>query len=303
MYPMAVLDFQDMFPDEESCLAYLGLLRWHSGFRCPACDHAQAWEMGKGVYRCQSCSHETSVTRGTIFENTKKPLRLWFMAIWYIVNQKNGVSALGLQQALGLGSYKTAWSWLHKLRRAMVRPGRDRLSGVVEVDEMFIGGPRPGKAGRGAENKVIVLIAVEQKDRGIGRIRLQIIPDATALSLETALKDMVEPGSIVKTDGFRGYSGLPKSYTHHIIEKHQTDDGDTTPLAHRIASLLRRWLLGTHQGAPAPTHLAYYLDEFTFRFNRRTSKSRGKLFCRLVQQALEYGPIPNQSLKAQNTIS
>jgi hypothetical protein len=301
LYPMTAVDFQEMFPDDESCLAYLSLLRWHSGFCCPACGHDRAWEMRKGVHRCRLCLHETSVTRGTIFHDTKKPLQMWFMAIWYVVNQKNGVSALGLQQALGLGSYHTAWSWLHKLRTAMVRPGRDRLSGTVEVDQTFVGGPRPGPFGRVSENKAQVLIAAEQTEHGIGRIRLTMIPDGTALSLETALADMVEPGSTIKTDGWLGYAGLSKTYTHNIIEKAGPEDKNITPLAHHVASLLKRWLLGTHQGAVATTYLPYYLDEFTFRFNRRTSSSRGKLFCRLIQQALDYGPVTNKSLKAVNT--
>ena len=301
---MTALDFQDMFPDDEACLAYMSLLRWHAGFACPSCGHDKAWEMSKGVHRCQKCLFETSVTRGTIFHDTKKPLRMWFMAMWYVVNQKNGVSALGLQQVLGLGSYRTAWNWLHKLRRAMVRPGRDKLSGVVEVDEIFIGGKKSGKPGRSADGKTIVLIAAEDTGHGVGRIRLSVIPDASSTSLEAALEQMVEPGTTIKTDGWRGYYGLQdKGYTHIKADPERPSEEDSTPLAHRISSLLKRWILGTHQGAVNADHLPYYLDEFTFRFNRRTSKSRGKLFCRLVQQALEYDPIPNDSLILRNTTS
>lgn len=295
---MSAIDFQDMFPSDEACIAYLSLLKWHSGFRCPTCENNEAWEMGKGTYRCKKCHHETTVTRGTIFHDTKKPVRLWFMAMWYVVNQKNGVSTLGLQQVLGLGSYHTAWSWLHKLRTAMVCPGRDRLKGIIEIDETLVDGKHPRKQGRGAEGKVLVLVAPEETPEGIGRIRLQILKDASAASFKEAIEQMVEPGSTIKTDGWRGYSSLSKKgYVHQVSEKVGIADENKTPLVHRVAALLKRWLLGTHQGAVSQTHLSYYLDEYTFRFNRRTSRSRGKLFCRLVQQALQYSPVSNESLR------
>lgn len=249
---------------------------------------------------CKQCGKETSVTTGTIFQDTHLPLRLWFQAVWYAVNQKHGVSALGLQKALGLGSYRTAWSMLHKLRRAMVRPGRERLSGTVEVDETFVGGKTPGMPGRSHGAKVIVLVAVEDKgEEGIGRIRLKIIPDASGKSLIPAIEEMVEPGSHIRTDGWDGFYHLGShGYDHEVIEKRGIANEDATPLVHRVASLLKRWLLGTHQGAVGISHLAYYLDEFTFRFNRRTSRSRGKLFLRLMEQAVIVPPVTRTSLKA-----
>jgi transposase-like protein len=222
--------------------------------------------------------------------------------MWYIVSQKQGVSALGIQKALGLGSYRTAWTMLHKLRTAMIRPGRDRLSGTVEVDETFVGGPKPGKRGRGAAGKVLVLVAVEDKGtQGIGRIRLKIITDASGPTLKSAITEMVEQGSTVRTDGWSGYNGLEEEKYKHIVVEHKEDGPgeDPSPLVHRIASLLKRWLLGTHQGGPQATHLHYYLDEFTFRFNRRASRSRGKLFYRLMQQALEVPPVLCENLKAK----
>lgn len=195
------------------------------------------------------------------------------------------VSALGVQGVLRLISYHTAWKWLHKLRRAMVRPGRDRLSGVVEVDEIFIGGERSGKRGRGAANKTLVVIAAQQAEKGIGRIRLSRVANAAGESLEPAVHKMVEPVSEVHTDGWRGYDGLQGlDYEHKVIRETPALGDNLLPLANRVASLLKRWLLGTHQGAVQSSHLDYYLDEYTFRFNRRTSKSRGLLFYRLITQ-------------------
>lgn len=301
LYPVDVLDFQDMFPTEKACEEYLLLIRWPNGFVCPTCENKESWQLSSGILRCTKCKRDISLKSGSIFQGSNLSLRLWFQALWYVVCQKQGVSALGLKGILGLRSYKTAWEWLHKLRRAMVRHGRDRLSGVVEVDEIFIGGPRGGRSGRGAYAKVLVLVAVEDKGgTSIGRIRLTIIPDASHSSLVRAIKQMIEPGSTVRTDGWRGYLGLEKDgYKHIITDKDTAEVGENlTPLAHRIASLLKRWLLNTHQGAVNHTHLSYYLDEYTFRFNRRTSKSRGLLFYRLMQQALLTNPQPATGLKA-----
>jgi len=216
-------------------------------------------------------------------------MRQMFQAMWYMVCQKQGVSALGLQRIVGLGSYQTAWTWLHKLRTAMVRPGRDKLSGLVEVDETLIGGVHSGKRGRGSEGKELVLVAVEDKGTSIGRIRLKYIKDASAAVLIGSVQEMADLGSTIRTDGWKGYSGLKEQgYSHTIVKHSETQPGeDPTALVHRIASLLKRWLLGTHQGGHQFSHLRYYLDEFTFRFNRRTSSSRGKLFYRLAQQALQ----------------
>lgn len=258
--------------------------------------------MVRGLYWCRNCDYQASVTAGALFHDTHKPLRLWFEAMWYVVNQKLGVSALGLQRALGLGSYHTAWNWLHKLRRAMVRPGRDRLCGQVEVDEVFIGGVRPGKRGRGAAGKALVVIAVQEAEKGtgMGRIRLQQVADAAGKSLEPAVWDMVEPGSTVRTDGWGGYNGLTElGYNHVVVGKSPDLGNNLLPLANRIASLLKRWLLGTHQGAVEHSHLEYYLDEYTFRFNRRTSKSRGLRFDRLINQAIDLGPVLETELKAR----
>lgn len=218
--------------------------------------------------------------------------------MWYMTSQKQGVSALGLQRVLGLQRYETAWIWLHKLRAAMVRPGRDRLSGMVEVDETYIGGERPGKRGRGAAGKSLVMIAVEDKGNRSGRIRLCRVLDASAASLTPAVQTGVEPGSEIRTDGWNGYRELTTNGYKHIVARKTADVGENLlPLANRVASLLKRWLDGTHQGAVRPSHLDYYLDEYTFRYNRRTSRSRGKLFYRLVQQAVAVPPVTGQDIR------
>ncbi len=213
-------------------------------------------------------------------------------------NARQIILELGLQQrVLGLGSYRTAWNLLHKLRRAMVRPGRDRLQGVVEVDEIFIGGPRPGKRGRGAQGKVLVVVAAQQAAKGIGRIRLTRVVDASARSLEPAITAAIEVGSQVRTDDWRGYSGLDRlGYRRQIVRSSAEVGENLLPLTNRVASLLKRWLLGTHQGAVSAEHLDYYLDEHTFRFNRRRSGSRGLLFLRLMQQAVDLSPVPAKDI-------
>lgn len=258
-----------------------------------------AREVRQGLYWCRNCDYQASVTAGTLFHDTHKPLQLWFDAMWYVTSHKSGVSALGLHRVLGLGSYHTAWNWLHKLRRAMVRLGRERLTGVVEVDEIFIGGERPGKRGRGAEGKALVVIAAQEDGKPIGRIRMRRVADAAGEGLEPAVWEMVEPGSTVRTDGWGGYNGLAElGYQHRVVQKHPDLGDNLLPLVNMVASLLKRWLLGTHQGAVQHSHLDYYLDDYTFRFNRRTSKSRGLLFYRLLNQAIDLGPVLESQLKA-----
>jgi transposase-like protein len=297
-YPADMTDFMDMFPTEDACLEYLSLVRWPEGYVCLRCKSSKHWKKARGLFLCQDCGYEGSVTAGTLFQDTHKPLRFWFQAVWYVVNQKNGVSALGLQKAMGFSRYQTTWEWLHKLRRAMVLPGRDNLSGLVEVDETFIGGVRSGKRGRGAEGKSLIFIAAEEAPEGIGRIRLTTLDNAAGETLIKAVQETIASGSQVRSDGWDGYNGLPcYGYTHIPVIHKEAAAGDATPLAHRVAALLKRWLLGTHQGAVSHEHLAYYLDEFTFRFNRRTSRSRGKLFYRLIEGALHTAPVPAKMLK------
>ncbi len=286
-YPRNLLELEERFSTEEACLQYIAQLRWPAGFRCPRCGHGKAWSLKTGLLRCASCDYKTSVIAGTVFERTRKSLVLWFRAIWWVTSQKNGASAKTIRRVLELGSYQTAWAWLHKLRRAMVRPGRDQLSGTIEVDETYVGGQKPGKRGRGAAGKTIVMVAVEEKaGEGIGRIRLAVVPDASQDSLTAFVTAVAVPRSTIRTDDWSGYGKLSsKGFGRVIAPTHELK------AAHLVVSLFKRWLGGTHQGAVSPEHLAYYLDEYTFRFNRRTSKHRGKLFYRLLQNAVEVEPI------------
>jgi transposase-like protein len=298
-YPRDLRDFERRFATEAACRAYLVQLRWPAGVRCPRCGGTKVWPVREVLFQCASCGHQTSVTAGTIFQDTRTPLATWFRAMWWATNQKTGVSALGLQRVLGLRSYKTAWSWMHKLRRAMVRPGRDRLSGWVEVDETFVGGVHPGRRGRQTQTKALVGVAVQVEGRRLGRIRLQRLADASGPSLLQFVQDAIEPGSHVHTDGWVGYDPLRRhGYKHRItfLEGQRKAASHLMPHVHQVASLLKRWLLGTLHGAATHEHLDYYLAEFTFRFNRRQSRSRGKLFYRLVQQAVAVPPAPYESL-------
>lgn len=253
------------------------------------------------------------MTAGTLFDKTRTPLRSWFAAAWYATNQKHGVSALGLQRVLGLGSYQTAWMMLHRLRRAMVRSGRERLSGIVEVDETYVGGPeaRPRRRRRGAARKkpvhstgkkALVAIAVEVlQPKGFGRVRLRRVPDASADSLLPFVLESIEPGSTVHTDGSWAYRSLPEhGYVRDksVILGSELPAHVSLPAVHRVAALLKRWLLGTHQGSVQPHQLDAYLDEFTFRFNRRSSRSRGLLFYRLLEQAVITEPVTYQAIAA-----
>jgi transposase-like protein len=297
-YPETIMEFEKRFSTEDDCREYLFNLRWPNGFQCPRCNHEKAWPLENGLYQCAQCNHKISVIAGTIFHGTHKPLILWFRAIWWLTGQKNGTSAVSVQKIMGLGSYKTAWAWLHKLRRAMITPGRDNLSGNIEIDETYIGGEKPGKRGRDSEGKSLVVIAVEIKNAGIGRIRLYRVEDASSQSLHHAIKQTVNKGSLIKTDGWKGYSGLESiGYTHEIVRPFTGIGEELLPNCHRVASLLKRWLLGTHQGAVSHEHLDYYLDEFTFRFNRRTSTHRGKLFYRLLQNAVKIEPTTFDQMK------
>jgi transposase-like protein len=300
-YPRTLTEFDDRFGTGEACRKYLIKLRWPDGFFCPACGQRKAWQVRARpiLFHCASCGKQTSVTAGTIFQDTRTPLRTWFHAMWWLTSQKTDASAMSLQRVLGLGSYKTAWTLLHKLRRAMVRPGRDQLSGTVEVDETYLGAPEKGVRGRQTRKKALIAIATEEDGTGIERIRMRKIPDASADSLQTFVEWAVTPGSVILTDGLISYDRIEKhGYGHQIVflKGKKKSAAELLPRVHRVASLLKRWLIGTHQGAVSQAHLDYYLDEFTFRFNRRTSRHRGKLFYRLAQQAVEVDPAPFPSL-------
>ena len=305
-YPRTWDQFHDWFPDEAACRGYLESIRWRSGFVCPSCgESGDAFHGSRGRWICRYCRHQCSVTAGTIFDKTRTSLRSWFAAVWYITNQKQGVTALGLQRVLGLGSYQTAWAMLHRLRRAMVRPGRERLSGVVEVDESIVGRSvansardvkkKKKKSNQIVANRSVIAIAVEIKEpKGFGRIRLRRVPDTSAASVLPFVKDSIEPGSLVRTDGSWAYHRLTRHgyrRDRNVMLGANDPAHVSMPGVHRVAALLKRWLMGTHQGAVRPKQLDYYLDEFTFRFNRRTSRSRGLLFYRMLEQSVATDPV------------
>ena len=304
-YPMTFNEFIKRFLTEEQCRDYLYQLRWPKGFACPKCDHDKAWKIGDVLYECAKCGRQTSVTSGTIFQDTRKPLQTWFTAIWWVTTQKNGASAAGLQQILGLGSYQSAWTWLHKIRTAMVNPNRTKLAGTVEVDECYMGGEEHGgKRGRGTENKSIVVIGVEllEGKNQMGRARMKVVPDLSGESLQGFIKENVESGSTVITNGWSSFASIGKSgYKHIVPEKYEVaDEKNLLPHVHMVISLLKRWLLGTHQGAVQEMHLQAYLDEYVFRFNRRKSAKRGLLFYRLLECAMHIPPTTYTDLTNHN---
>ena len=298
-YPRSIGELQAWFRTDADCLDYLEWLRWPDGFVCPRCHRAGGWRLGDGRFMCAGCGGRWSVTAGTIFDRTRTPMTVWFTACWIFATGKDGISALSLKRLLEMGSYQTAWTMLHRLRSVLVRPGRERLSGIVEVDEAYFGGEEPGlRGGRARGKKVLVGVAVEVKEpRGMGRCRMAPLADGSANSLRPFVSDHVEPGTRVITDGWNGYLGLDqRGYVHDRRSQRAArlggeDPGELLPAVHRVISLAKRWLLGTHQGSVEVTHLPSYLDEFVFRFNRRTSRSRGLVFFRVLELAVGHDPV------------
>ena len=298
-YPRSTGELRSWFGTDADCLDYLDWLRWPEGFVCPRCGHSSGWATADGRYKCEACGSRTSVTAGTLFDRRRTPLTVWFTACWMFASQKDGVSALSLQRSLDIGSYPTAWAMLHRLRSVLVRPGRDRLAGTVEVDETYIGGDEPRlRGGRAKGKKSLVGVALELKEtRGYGRCRMAILADASAASLHPFVTEHVEPGATVITDAWQGYTGIEKlGYTRdrrsqRAARARGEDPGELLPGVHRVASLVKRWLLGTHQGSVDEAHLQSYLNEFVFRFNRRRSQSRGLVFYRVLELAVTHDPV------------
>lgn len=303
IYPKDFQEFLAQFPDEKSCWQYLIDLRWPNGYVCSECQSTKYWLTAKHKLHCSSCGSEFSITSGTIFQDSKKPLLLWFHIMWWVVAQKTGASAYNLKEFMGFGSYETAWQWLHKLRRAMVRSGREKLSGEVEVDETYIGGEEvgTGNQGRGADEKCLVVVATECIGKQIGRVRFKIIQDASNKNLIQFIEENIEYGSKIVTDGWVGYLSLSNNQNYKHVQKIISGSGkqahELLPHVHMVDSLVKRWINGTHQGKISQKYLEYYLDEFAFRFNRKLSNYRGKLFYRLVQQAVIIHPITYADIK------
>jgi len=301
-YPGSYAELRAWFPDDDACMDYLDWLRWPNGVGCPACGWTAVTAASGRVWRCGGCRKRVSRTAGTILQNTRTPLTVWFAAGWYMTADPGGVSALRMQRLLGLGSYQRAWAMLHRYRTAMVRPGREVLIGRVEVDETFVGGERPGPRGRGAQGKTLVVVAVELREpQGYGRARMNVIPNANAKTLRSFLIATVEPGATVVTDGWSAY---PKAcedwFTHepYPVARSGHQAHELLPAVHRVSSLCKRWLMGTHQGGVQPEHLQAYLEELCFRFNRRHARARGLLFYRLLQYAAGAAPVTYRKMVA-----
>jgi transposase-like protein len=305
--PRDLPTFLKRFGTDAKCRAYLVRVRWPAGFRCTGCGHDQAWSHKKRlIEECTACGRQHSILAGTIFEQTKTGLAKWFLAIYLVTASKGGLSAMELQRQMGFGSYQTAWSWLHKIRRAMVRPDRPPLAARVEADETYVGGPRPGRSGRGAAGKTRVAGAVESgrgqaRGRRLGRLRLAVVADVSARSLEGFLAANVARPATVATDGWSGYTGLAaKGYAHKPLNL-SASWGDATlrlPAIHLVFGLAKRWLLGTHHGAVSTKHLPAYLEEFVFRFNRRTARSISHRFARVIEHAMHIQPTTYHALVA-----
>src|SRR5512134_1553429 len=280
-FPRTEAEFRARFANNNQCRAYLARLKWPEGFRCVHCsgDRAYFLPSKRVVYECAGCGRQVSLIARTIFEQSKKPLVLWFRALFEITASKQGISASELQRKLGLGSYQTAWSWLTKIRAAMVRPNREPLSGEVEIDESYVGGPEPGKPGRAAEDKAIVA-AVEKRGKSCGRVRLGVIANVSADVLTAFVDNHLGDGETAHTDGWRGYAQLGQTAAEML------------PRVHLIFSLLKRWILGTHQGSVSLKHLHGYLEEFTFRFNRRRARRITHGVERLLGIAMTTPPRP-----------
>ena len=299
-YPHTYREFVTMFHDDKSCREFLYKLRWTNGFVCPKCEVLSApWEQARKRLVCPNCRHQTTVTAGTIFDKTRTPLTTWLEAAWHITTAKNGMSAKTIEQTLGI-SYVTAWTILQRFRVAMVNTEREKLSGRVEVDETQVGGVDVGgKRGRGSKKSLIVIAIEIHEPKGFGRVRMRYIPDASSSSLTKFINDVVSEDSTIYTDGWSGYSKLESlGYNHKItVMSHSHDQAHVSmPGVHRIASLLKRWILGTHQGSFSQEHLQSYLEEYTFRFNRRLSNNRGLVFRRLLEQAVDTSPVTRKDV-------
>ncbi len=294
-FPKTLAEFDERFPNEAACRAYLIELRWGGRVRCARCECGETWELQNGRFECRRCGHQTSVTAGTLFHRTRKPLRLWFRAMWEMAARKGGVNACELQRLMGFGSYGTAWNWLHKLRRAMAERSCHRLDGFVVIDESYLG--RKGEVrGRGT-NKALVLVAAED---GGGRVRIEPADDASADSIGPFVKRNIATEAHVTTDGWSGYSSAAIGGRQRIT-KTKVDHASQDPfhMCHLVAALLKRWWLGTYHGSMSPKHMPFYFEEFTFRFNRRKTNGVGRITSRLLEMAIASKPITEAQLLGQ----
>jgi len=305
-YPRSAGEFLAWFRTGEDCLDCLEWLRWPGGFACPHCGNAGGWRLAGGRVECGDCGRRTWVRAGTIFGRTRTPLTVWFHACWLFAAARDGIWARQLQQMLGIGSCQRAWAMRHRLGSALVRPGRGLLAGAVEAGERFTGGEEHGlRGGRQPGKKVLTGIAVQiSEPKGTGRCRMAVLAGASAASLRPFVTGNAGPGARIITGGWAGYNGLAaRGYDHQrrnqeAAARRGEDPGELLPAVHRVSWLCKRWLLGTHQGRVEPAHLQAYLDEFTFRFNRRHSRSRGLVFYRVLELAAGHDPVRCTGIRA-----
>ena len=299
-YPKDFQEFLEQFKDEESCRKYLFEMRWPNGFVCPNCKSSvKHWLTAKNIIHCGICGHQASLTAGTIFHGTRKPLLLWFHIMWWVVAQKTGVSASNMMDFMGFGSYKTVWTWLQKIRITMVRPGRDKLFGTVEIGETTdICSEKP-------EVKTLVIIATECKGKKIGRVRFLCMREARPEKLIPFIKNNIKQGSTVIISEWVGKASLWRTNEYKCEIKNRSGSGkdsqELLPRVNLVRSLVKKWLQGTHQGKVSPKYLPYYLDEFAFRFNKKISTNRGWLFYKLIQQAIDIGRVDINEITGKTT--
>lgn len=287
-FPKTQEQFDNRFATEEACRAYLALCRWNGQPVCDKCGHDTVWPIkGRATYECAKCGHQTSLTSGTLFHGTRKPLKVWFRAIFEVCVRRNGISSADLQRILGFGSYETAWTWTHKIRRAMVRKNRDKLEGCAQADETLVGG-------KGAD-KEIVVVAAEEK----GRVRLTHAPGNHDDALKVVADAEIGEKTDVKTDGNPAYNNKSLGDRTHIRQvqtKAERQENDHLQLMHWTASNLKRWLLGTHHGGVRPKHLQSYLDEFAFRHNRRQTNGVVRIVARCLENMVMKTPLTMRQL-------
>ena len=298
--------FIERFGTDEQCHRYLCDKRWPEGFCCRACGHRQAWRLGRrNIYECAACGQQHSLLKGTIFEQTKSGLARWCLAIYLVSASKGGISALELQRQMGLGSYQTAWTWLHKIGRAMVRPGRAALTAQVEADETYGGGAEPGKPGRGGGKSVVAgasrAVVARPAAAAWAGSGWRWCPTSRPRASRASLAGTPARPATVTTDGWAAYGGLAAAGYRHAPINLSASWGDAAlrlPAIHLVFSLAKRWLLGTHHGAVQAKHLPASLDELVFRFNRRTAKSISHRFARVIEHAVQLPPTTYRTLVA-----
>jgi Zn ribbon nucleic-acid-binding protein len=293
-FPKTATEFEARFATEEDCRAYWIEARWGGKPACARCHSTRVWTERDGfLFECADCGHQTSLTSGTLLEKTRKPFKMWFRAVFEISTRRTGISAKDLQRIMGFGSYKTAWSWLHKLRAAMVRAEREPLGPFVQVDETLVGG-------KGGPHKELVLVAAEAD----GRVRLAHAENNDEGTIERFAECQIAADAQVVTDGLASYNdrSLDKRPHEAVVQtKQERRESDALQGCHWTTSLLKRWLLGTHAGAVRAKHLQAYLDEFAFRHNRRKTNGVGRIAARVIEQLVARQPLPMRKIIDQTT--